>query len=104
MGGGDQVLDLNSPMMTRLTFCSFIIIRINKNPYNFIQKQLDVNKRIITIAILVVAIAIASVYAYSSTQSLTPPEENSIEIQPTNTTGRDIQITVSETIGIETPP
>lgn len=63
------------------------------------------NKRIIAIAILVVAIAIVSVYAYSSTQSLTPPEENSIELQqPSDRTGRNIVVNVSETIGIETPP
>ena len=62
------------------------------------------NTRSIAIAIVVVVIAIASVYAYSSTQSLTPPEENSIESQqPSNKTGRDIQITVRETIGVATP-
>lgn len=53
---------------------------------------------------IVVVIAIAGVYAYSSTQSLTPPEENSLELQqPSNRTGRDIQVTVRETIGVKTP-
>ena len=62
------------------------------------------NTRSMAIVIVVVAIAIASVYAYSSTQSLTPPEENSIELQqPSNRTGRSIVVNVEETIGFDTP-
>jgi len=80
-----------------------------ENTYNFMEKRSIMNKILIAVGIGIVAIAIAGAYVYSlpgsTTQETIEPTTQETGEQPSEpTTGREIEITVTEKLGFSEPP
>ena len=81
-----------------------------ENAYNFIEKRSVMNKTLIAVGIgVAVAIVIASAYVYSlpgsTTQETIEPTTQETGEQPSEpTTGREIEITVTERMGFSESP
>jgi len=81
-----------------------------ENTYNFMEKKSTMNKSLIAVGIVVaVAIAISSAYVYSlpgpTTQETIEPTTQETGEQPSEpTTGKNIEITVTERMGFSESP
>ena len=80
-----------------------------ENTYNFMEKRSIMNKILIAVGIGIVAIVIAGAYVYSlpgsTTQETIEPTTQETGEQPSEpTTGREIEITVTEKLGFSESP
>ena len=81
-----------------------------ENTYNFIEKRSAMNKTLIAVGIgVIVAIAIVSGYVYSlpgpTTQETIEPTTQETGEQPSEpTTGKEIEVTVTERLGFSESP